>query len=108
MNYEGYNPADFREPTDEEYRQAYSRVGEVHAEVAETTSTPLTWNDAINAMSAKEKARFWVGKGSEMHNQACRYAWAQQTYKKSWDEHYVDKMTELLNSHYNGAQKGAE
>jgi hypothetical protein len=86
----------------------YNRVGDVTVKVGETkASKPITWNDAINAMSVEEKARFWVGKGSEMHNQACRYAWAQQTYKKLWDEHYVDKMTELLNSPYNGAQEGA-
>ena len=67
-------------------------------EAIEIAKKPLTVSEALNLMSAEEKARFWVGKGTEIHNQACHYAYASETKKKSWDECYVEKMTEFFNS----------
>ena len=38
----------------------YCRVGDVTVEVGATTSTPLTWNERINQMSADEKGEFFA------------------------------------------------
>lgn len=40
MNYEGYNPADFREPTDEEYRQAYAEYQKEQSEADKEGAQP--------------------------------------------------------------------
>ncbi len=133
MNYEGYNPADFREPTDQEYRDAlkhynethdeygneinYVRAGEPSIGVAVTVATPPTWNEAINAMSAnatvEKKADFAVENDLCMvHVFSC--GWCNEKYRYPNNERFngsrydcyqcwIDK----LNSPYDGAQEGA-
>lgn len=60
--------------------------------------TPITWNDAINAMSAEEKAEFfseWIGCDGCPNPIDC-------------NGECTKMLTKLFNSPYNGAQKGAE
>lgn len=88
---------------------ALAQIAEMKA--AQTPVLPPTWNDAINAMSAEEKAKNQLGRMAQMHNEAARYAW--DCFLKDgadFEEKYIERMTELLNSPYDGAkaEEGAE
>ena len=77
--------------------------------------SPITWNDAINAMSIEEKAEWSMTGWAEFHSIAASYAvnyeWSHVDDGKPcvFSEKYVEKMTELLSSHYDGiAQEGVQ
>ena len=84
-------------------------IPEFTVESDENQTAPPTWNDAINAMSAEEKAEWMLANAHKLHKAAMDYAWK---YRKTGHitDYYKQWMTDYFNSPYGGgkAKEGAE
>lgn len=97
----------------DEHKSVYGRLADycrikadASEESAETTSTPLTWNERINLMTVEEKAQWMRNEGMLMHNQCANDAWEHVLNKRGcYSEKYDELMTERLNSPCEGGEK---